>query len=102
MKLDIYQVDAFTSEPFHGKPAAIDCDVPAGLIEALGAEPQRVLKSRDYLAMYGSEAEVLSLKPDFRAISDLGVHAVIVTAQGDSSDFASRFFAPSVGVDEDP
>jgi predicted PhzF superfamily epimerase YddE/YHI9 len=27
---------------------------------------------------------------------------VIVTAPGDISDFVSRFFAPSVGVDEDP
>src|SRR6185436_5536389 len=32
----------------------------------------------------------------------LGVHAVIVTAPGDDADFVSRFFAPTVGVDEDP
>lgn len=76
--------------------------VPEGLGDALGAEPTKVLKSRDYLAVYDTEAEVLSLRPDFKAIKDLGVHAVIVTAPGDTSDFVSRFFAPSVGVDEDP
>src|SRR5262249_24110909 len=86
---------------FPSRPATA-CDIPAGLAAALGGEPQQVLKSRDYLAVYKSEADILALKPDFRAIKDLGVHAVIVTAPGDRSDFVSRFFAPSVGVDEDP
>src|SRR5438552_17186050 len=61
-----------------------------------------MLKSRDCLAIYESESEILALKPDFRAISELDVHAVIVSAPGDKSDFVSRFFAPAVGVDEDP
>ncbi len=86
---------------FPSRPAA-DCETPAGLADALGAEPQRVLKARDYLAIYASEADILTLRPDFRAISALDVHAVIVTAPGGSRDFVSRFFAPSVGVDEDP
>jgi PhzF family phenazine biosynthesis protein len=86
---------------FPSRPAA-ETDAPDGLAEALGAVPQEVLKSRDFLAVYGSEAEVKALRPDFRAITELGVHAVIVTAPGDTSDFVSRFFAPSVGVDEDP
>jgi len=80
----------------------VETNAPKGLIEALGAAPQKILKSRDYLAVYASEAEVAALKPDFRAIAALDVHAVIVSARGDSSDFVSRFFAPSVGVDEDP
>jgi PhzF family phenazine biosynthesis protein len=83
-----------------------ETDIADGLADALanalGDAPQKVLKSRDYLAVYNNEAEVLALRPDFRAISELGVHAVIVTAPGDQADFVSRFFAPSVGVDEDP
>ena len=75
---------------------------PDGLSEALGGTPEIVLKSRDYLAVFPSEAHVAALRPDFRAIVELGVHAVIATAPGDNSDFVSRFFAPSVGVDEDP
>lgn len=82
--------------------APVETETPAGLVEALGAVPQKVLKSRDYLAVYGSEAEVAALKPDFRAIGELDVHAVIVSAKGDEADFVSRFFAPSAGVDEDP
>ena len=86
---------------FPSRPAE-ETDIPDGLADALGDAPQKVLKSRDYLAVYNSEAEILALRPDFRAISELGVHAVIVTAPGDQADFVSRFFAPSVGVDEDP
>jgi PhzF family phenazine biosynthesis protein len=86
---------------FPSRPAG-ETDIPEGLAQALGGTPQKVLRSRDYLAVFDTEAEVLALRPDFRAITELGVHAVIVTAPGDTSDFVSRFFAPSVGVDEDP
>lgn len=86
---------------FPSRPAE-ETHVPDGLVEALGDAPQKVLKSRDYLAVYNTESEVLALRPDSGAIADLGVHAVIATAPGDQSDFVSRFFAPSVGVNEDP
>ncbi|HEY2846534.1 MAG TPA: PhzF family phenazine biosynthesis protein, partial [Pyrinomonadaceae bacterium] len=86
---------------FPSRPAE-ETDIPDGLVEALGDAPQKVLKSRDYLAVYNTESEVVALRPVFKAIKDLGVHAVIVTAPGDQSDFVLRFFAPSVGVDEDP
>ena len=86
---------------FPSRPAE-ETDVPDGFDVALGARPQTVLKSRDYLAVYASEAEVIALRPDFRAITELGIVTVIVTAPGDQADFVSRFFAPSVGFDEDP
>lgn len=86
---------------FPSRPA-VECEMPSVLVDALGAAPQKVLKARDYLAVYANEVEVAALKPDFRAIEELGVHAVIATAKGENSDFVSRFFAPSVGVDEDP
>ena len=86
---------------FPSRPPA-ECDVPAGLVDALGAAPQTILKSRDYFAVYESEADILALNPDFRAIAAIDVHAVIVTAPGNTSDFVSRFFAPAVGIDEDP
>lgn len=81
---------------------AVETEAPNDLIQALGAKPEKVLKSRAYLAVYGTEDEVLSLEPDFRALSKLDAYGVIVTAPGKSSDFVSRFFAPAVGVDEDP
>ncbi len=48
------------------------------------------------------EAAVASLKPDFAALAELTTHGVIATAAGNSVDFVSRFFAPSLGIDEDP
>ena len=86
---------------FPSRPAT-ETDAPHGLAEALGDTPQKVLKSRDLLCVFGTEAEVRALRPDFKAIAELGVHAVIVTAPAETSDFVSRFFAPAVGVDEDP
>lgn len=77
-------------------------EAPAGLIEAIGAGPKEVLKSRDYLLVYENESDVRAIKPNFEALSKIKTHAVIVTAKGDSSDFVSRFFAPEVGVNEDP
>ncbi len=91
----IYALD-FPSRPPQPVPAS-----PA-LEEALGAVPQQVLKARDYLCVFGSEDEVLALKPDMAKLAALDCFAVIVTAPGKDCDFASRFFAPAKGVDEDP
>lgn len=49
-----------------------------------------------------SEDAVRACVPDIRAIRALDYHGVTVTAQGDDVDFVSRFFAPNVGIDEDP
>src|SRR6187549_902820 len=86
---------------FPSRPA-VPAESPEGLIEAIGATPKEVLKSRDYMFVYESEADVLALKPNFEALARIDTHAVIVTAKGDSYDFVSRFFAPEVGVPEDP
>lgn len=87
---------------FPSRPAT-ECEVPDGFAEALGgAAPQRILKSRDYLAVFENESQVAALKPDFRAMKELGIPSVIATAKGESSDFVSRFFAPLYGIDEDP
>ena len=79
--------------------------IPPALSEALGVEPVHLEKSRfDYLAVYESAEVVRSLKPDFRKLEQFPMRGVIATAPADDPrfDFVSRFFAPSVGVDEDP
>jgi len=86
---------------FPSRPAG-PCAAPAGLAAALGAAPLETLLSRDLLAVFAGEAEVRALQPDFARIKALGFHAVIVTAPGSDCDFVSRFFAPAVGVPEDP
>ena len=86
---------------FPSRPAS-PAEAPDGLFEAIGAEPKEVLKSRDYLLVFESEEQVKAIKPNFEALSAVDAHGVIVTAKGNSSDFVSRFFAPAVGVAEDP
>lgn len=86
---------------FPARPAT-PCEAPDGLAKALGRAPAAVLRARDLLAVYEREDEVRGLVPDFTAILALGVHGVIVTAPGGDVDFVSRFFAPKMGVPEDP
>ncbi len=58
----------------------------------------------DILVELETEAQVRALKPDVRQLERLPVRGVIVTSRGDANefDFVSRFFAPRVGIDEDP
>jgi len=79
---------------------------PAGLVEALGAKPRFVGRSRfDYLVEVDSEATVRGLAPDLGALAGVAARGVIVTSATDENspyDFVSRFFAPQSGVPEDP
>lgn len=86
---------------FPSRPA-LACIAPKELIRGLGATPNEVLKSRDYLAVFASEAEVRALNPDFAALKALDCLGIIATAPGDDCDFVSRFFAPGAGINEDP
>lgn len=86
---------------FPSRPVS-PAEVPTGLIEALGKTPKEIFKARDYFLVYENEREILDIKPDFSRLLKIEAHGFIVTAKGDSADFVSRFFAPEVGVFEDP
>ena len=78
---------------------------PAGLLAALGVEPVYVGRNADdYLVVVPTEAAVRALAPDLPRLRALPVRGVIVTAPASTPpyDFVSRFFAPAVGIDEDP
>lgn len=78
------------------------CKVPPMLISGLGAEPTEILCSEDYFAVFQSEDEIKGLEPDMDALCSIGMRGVIVTAPGRDADFVSRFFAPRLGIPEDP
>ena len=86
---------------FPSRPPA-RCFPPEKLVQALGHEPVEVLKSRDYVALFSSQAQVAALKPDLRLLAQLDCLGLIVTAPGEDADFVSRFFAPAAGIAEDP
>ena len=76
---------------------------PPGLSEALGGKPVATLKGKtDYLIVYETEEEVATLAPDIPALGRVEARGIVVTAPGRQVDFVSRFFAPRVGVAEDP
>jgi len=74
---------------------------PPLLVAGLGATPVEVLDAPYWMAVFESEREVRALAPDLARLTELG-RPVIATAPGDAVDFVSRFFAPAVGVPEDP
>ena len=97
----------------------IELDFPARFVvsaeenpdlnQALGVTPQYTNKSSAatgdrYLVEVESEELVRTLTPDFDALAVTNARAVIVTsiAHAREYDFVSRYFAPAVGINEDP
>jgi len=73
--------------------------------EALGIKPLSICKTRtNYLMEVANEEMVRTLKPDMAVIRRLPAQGVIVTSRASTPgfDFVSRYFAPKVGIDEDP
>ncbi|MFW6089406.1 MAG: PhzF family phenazine biosynthesis protein [Gemmatimonadota bacterium] len=92
-------------------------DVPAALIDGLGAEPDEVWFTDDdwnYVAVFADAATVAGLRPDFRLIESVHPHGVAATGPGATGtraagtdgavdiDFVSRYFVPGYGIPEDP
>ena len=72
------------------------------LCRGLGATPREAHKTRDLLAVFETQDQVLALTPDFAALGQVEGLVVIATAPGEDCDFVSRCFAPRGGIDEDP
>lgn len=80
-------------------------EAPKGLIEGIGKKPKEIYRAADdYLLVYASQKDIEELKPDFGTLKNIQARGIIVTAKAKSKkiDFVSRFFGPSVGVNEDP
>lgn len=93
----------FPSQPTHPVSA------PPELLKSLrGLRPQTVTYGNtakaNYLVELPSEDYVRSLQPDFAMMRLLTAQGVIVTAPSEAPDvdFVSRYFAPAVGINEDP
>lgn len=92
---DLLQIDLPASPPTH-------CEAPAALIKGLGVQPIEVLAASDYLVVFDSETTIRAIQPDPHQLSQLDLQGIIITAPGDEVDFVSRFFAPQLGIPEDP
>jgi PhzF family phenazine biosynthesis protein len=86
------------------KPAQ-EAPPPEGLAQALGSKVRWAGRNQfDWLVEVEPEEALRGLRPDFAALGRLPVRGVIATSRpsGTEYDFVSRFFAPAVGVAEDP
>lgn len=89
---------------FPAEPAA-EVMAPLDLRKALKVKPVFIGRNRmDYLIEVESEDVLRALEPDFTAIRNIDTRGLIVTAPSSAGeyDFVSRFFAPAIGIDEDP
>jgi PhzF family phenazine biosynthesis protein len=85
-------------------------EVPAGVADALGAEPRSTFDTGpnvgDLLVELADEKTVHALSPDLRALGAYSERGIIATARAadpaQGYDFVSRCFFPNVGIDEDP
>ena len=82
--------------------------VPAALPEiisrAVNKQPKHVLKSRDYILVYDTEQEVSDMVIDRQVFDQINLDpgGLVVTAQGNTCDFVSRYFTPQSTILEDP
>jgi PhzF family phenazine biosynthesis protein len=91
----------FPSRPVRPQPP----DWAEAVVGALGVKPSFIgMSAEDILIEVADEQAVRSLEPDFAVLRSLPARGVIVTSRSADArfDFVSRFFAPAVGVNEDP
>ncbi|WP_261836198.1 PhzF family phenazine biosynthesis protein [Vibrio ishigakensis] len=78
------------------------------LIHALGIASSAIEEFAEFdtkqLIVLSTESDVLSVKPNFDLLKQMPGRGVAITATSDQSelDYVSRYFAPWVGVNEDP
>ena len=102
-ELEVRKVDGLLQLDFPArKPVA--ANLKKEHLQAFNIQPKEVLKSRDYVLVYESEAEVRRLKVNASLLDpeDFERGGVVCTAAGDHVDFVSRFFLPGASVFEDP
>ncbi len=72
-------------------------------MEIVQQEPLFVGFSEGCIFMeYPDRATIMALQPDLAKLKEILCRALIITARDHEFDFASRYFAPRVGIPEDP
>ncbi len=74
-----------------------------GFGECLGCKPDYIRKNKwDIIAIYNNYSQILKLNPNFESLKKFSSRGVIITSPGfNGFNFASRFFAPNIRIDED-
>ena len=103
--LEVAQNGARLSMNFPVLPMIPCSDSPSALLEGLNIPPKevfRVTSDTNYFAIYSSEEEVRAVRPNLNRLELLHPYGVAISSPGKHSDCATRYFAPSYGIPEDP
>ncbi|MGM0550086.1 MAG: PhzF family phenazine biosynthesis protein [Bacteroidota bacterium] len=100
-ELEVKKIDDLLAM-FFPRVEGIPEKVHPELGQVMGNAPKEVHKAEDWMLVYECEEDIKQLSPDLKAMSKWDCRGVIATAPGKNVDFVSRFFAPAIGVDEDP
>ena len=86
----------------HRKP--INSELPRNIMDSLSIKPNKVLKSRDYILIYDDEEQIKNIEIDKELFdkTNLDPGGVVITSEGNESDFVSRYFIPQCSFFEDP
>ena len=78
-------------------------EIDEEIYKGIGKKPLEMYKGKtDYMLVYETQKDIEEISPDFNLIVKSKARGVMCTAKGDEVDFVSRFFAPFVGINEDP
>lgn len=86
------------------QPCALNLEVE----QALGLPVEAVLALhegrgiQELLAIVSSEVDVRACQPDLARVAKLPGLGLLISAVGEQHDFVSRYFAPGIGINEDP
>ncbi len=86
----------------HRKP--INSELPRNIMDSLSIKPNKVLKSRDYILIYDDEEQIKNIEIDKDLFDKINLDpgGVVITSEGNESDFVSRYFIPQCSFFEDP
>ena len=85
--------------------AVVPGDISEEIVAALGPVPEFIFRSGEkWLLEFPHETEITGMTPDFNVLRQYSGRGLIVTARSEKPgiDFISRYFAPWIGIDEDP
>jgi PhzF family phenazine biosynthesis protein len=102
-KLQVRKVQDLLEMNFPAFVAEPVSEPPESLLLGISEKPMAVYKNfENYYLLLESEAAVRRTVVNHIELSEVHPYSVCITAQGDTADFVSRYFAPSYGIPEDP
>lgn len=101
--LSVTQLNDIISIKMPARSIVVSSISPKTLAPMIGHEPMGVFEAGPtVIALLATPSDVQNVVPAMDAIASIPKNGLIVTAAGGGADFSSRFFAPRIGMGEDP